>query len=209
MPLGSSHDAIAPDARPLRPREHARDSSGSTDRRPPRRAALRRLGIDGHSLDGERSRRDLRRLSRRPAGGGVERPPGRESTRRQPDRLEADPPRALAAGVGARAHGAAMRGAGSAAVPPVQRRRGARNRARLTSMAHERKVMAKPIDRALRRELISLAAERFWQRKGVRTSGPVHLLACPTCGTWPRDHAASSHQPRRSNPGRSQPNSPK
>jgi len=63
-----------PDARPLRPREHARDSSGETPRCPQRRAALRRLGVDGHALDRGRSRRDLWRLSRRHAGHRLERP---------------------------------------------------------------------------------------------------------------------------------------
>ena len=56
--------------------------------------------------------------------------------------------------------------------------------------------MANVIDKALRRELISLAAERLWRRQGVRHGGPVVHLACPTCGAWPQGAAASSHQPR-------------
>jgi len=51
--------------------------------------------------------------------------------------------------------------------------------------------MAEAIDRAQRRKLISQAAERHWRRQGVPPGGPNHLPACPTCGAWPGDGAAS------------------
>jgi hypothetical protein len=55
--------------------------------------------------------------------------------------------------------------------------------------------MTKAIDRTLRRELISQAAERLWQRQGVRPGGHVPRGACPTCGAWHGGRAAPSRPP--------------
>jgi len=72
--------------------------------------------------------------------------------------------------------------------------------------------MAEALDRALRRKLISQAAERLWRRQGVRSADAERALqVVPGPGTVPRRRAfaastsrlvAGSSRP--SKPGRSQ-----
>ncbi len=58
-------------------------------------------------------------------------------------------------------------------------------------------VMAKAIDRAFRRELISQAAERLWQRLGAPPGDGAAPLACPTCGARREGREARSIPERR------------
>jgi hypothetical protein len=72
--------------------------------------------------------------------------------------------------------------------------------------------MAEALDRALRRKLISQAAERLWRRQGVRPGDAergLHVAPGPRAVPRRRVFAASTSRlvagsPRPSKPGRSQ-----
>jgi hypothetical protein len=72
--------------------------------------------------------------------------------------------------------------------------------------------MTEAIDRALRRKLISEAAERLWRRQGVRPGDPAparYVAPGPRTAQRRRVFAASTSRllagsPRTSKPGRSQ-----